>query len=249
MANNDNKLITVAGLTQFFNKLKTYLSDVCYTKTETNAAFAAKAGSGSQDFSVKKLVLNTSPNKYASFSRENAGSARQVKILDDSGATTTIPLDGGIVYTTNVFRHEDKAEGRIVPVGASSISFLTSNEVAVFSTPGESVTFEADDDDLVTDSSILTGTILYIMPSDYEIDDCAPGFYIVSSSTGGVTRLVFLCAPNNYTVYYNATTGSLCYWSTSRFYDITTSSGGSIIINNDDYELATDTDINGIFNS
>ena len=105
-------------------------------------------------------------------------------------------------------------------------------------------------------SSVAVGDIIYVdsvqnLPND-GIYTARVGFYYVTearidgNTSVGTAILKFVCSKSNKMIYYNKTEEALGYFNAGAFVEISTGSGGGGDIP-EGYTIATDADINGIF--
>lgn len=276
--NNDNNVITVAGLRQFLSNLK---STSFYPRSTMDTKLSEKAlknGEYNQEFSTSKLKLFGGGSSdfiemYHSTTNHNVFFRR-------NGKTVVIEMSSnGTVLTTANFRPQFKADRIMQDVVVNdevvSAKFLSDPTINIFSYPtadeDTEVTVAVDEVDIETmpEDTLFNqadfynlanpvGSIIYINDSwkatteatSGSLDNIPNGFYIVSELHSyqdiSYKTCRFLMSPDEYTLYYCATSQKLCKFANASFVNLPFGEGGGGGGIPGEYTEATETDINSL---
>ena len=243
---NPTKIITVARLAEFLTSIKSWINTNFYSKTDADGRYAYKNGDGSVDFSVKKLKTYAESTSGGGVAQLNASSPANIQFSVESWLTSehfSVPVPA-------LKLSHSGGKSLYIPITDEAIltgvnGFNTNPSVSVFYdlSVAESSTPVYSNTDGASNVNNLDGTVVFIGTGD--IDGLSEGFYFVDV-VGTVKYLRPICAPDILSLYYNKSTSSLCYWTGSAFTDIAIG-GGTIVIDDTDYDLADETDIDEIF--
>lgn len=239
-----NKLITLDNLSDFYNKLKTYLQNTYLSITTADNRYAKTNGDLTKDFKADSLQLGGQDTVSVTTGVVGSG-ARYVDFSYGGEYSVRILLsDLGLRVATT----EDvnaKAD-RIVMPSSTATYYFTSNPKACVLKKLVVSNVSGARFSPITGCSVKD--VIYI--SGFR--DVQDGLYFVKSAPGslGATmdNLQFLETPSVYTLYCSLETESLYVYNGSSFDKLEFSGGSSIIIDGETYATASETDITDIIN-
>lgn len=224
---NKNKVITLEGLNHFYDRIK----NAFLKKADADTYYAGINGDSNIPFKVGNLTISDSiAMSYQPVSGHN--SAMLTLIGQEEEFQVNIPLVDGTMATTE--QVAGKADTLSV---TTSLKFCKQPHIQVFNG-----VYNTSSQDRVPLGNVVFfssgGAIISaaLRALGFTVDNA---FYYCKAND----QFVYIGSVSPYVIYYNKGTSSLCVWSDGSFSNIAT--GGSVTPP-EDYETATDTDIDGI---
>lgn len=224
---NKNKVITLEGLNHFYDRIK----NAFLKKADADTYYAGINGDSNIGFKVRNLTISDLvAMSYQQASGHN--SAMLTLIGEDEEFQVNIPLVDGTMATTE----QVNGKADVLAVTAS-LKFCKQPHIQVFNSIYDTTSV----------NKVLIGSVVFFSTNSITIDSTLRSMGFTTNNAfyycSGNDQFVYIGSVSPYVVYYNKAASSLCIWNNGTFSNIAT---GSSVTPPEDYETATDTDIDGI---
>lgn len=235
---NSNNIITVERLADFYAKLQELVLPSYLTKQSAADTYAEKEGTYG-DFAISNLQFKLADSEnWVGITSADPGTNGLMIYASEGGAMTLNFVDGCTVALNR------------------GSYCLTSHPTAYFSHTGTDYagansSYSSDSRTIITENagSMSAGSIVYFPGNT--VGSNPQGFYKVDSAR---TSYSFVCAPIKDVMYCRIPVPGTDndpvfeYWGGTSFVEVSTGSGSVIEIEGNQYGIATDEDIDYIFN-
>lgn len=254
---NNNTVITLDGLQYFYNKLK---NEYFYPRAVADGLFASVEGNASNEFNALSLKLydqavpGSDVTLMLRHARGTSGDPMLTLVCNDfEGAQFNIPITGGTLESA-----QNKADKIVVEVDSTHhYDFLITQNInaftgfSSFNRDGQPDNYSVGDIIAFYNENSVVNPV--VNPNAFAPYNNGAGFYFITAVSREIDgyvpqSAVKICGFSSTGLYYCKTDGKFYVKSltanSNTLVDVTPAGGGSI--GGDDYDVATNADIDRI---